>query len=357
MDHDVSPNAQAILLLTAPLHVGRGGGREEVRRLTPKRQYLPLIEWLAGIGREPGDLIGPEGVDVLDEALASGLPNLDRAQIEELLGRGYLLGVALDRWRTRAVWVLSSFDEGYPDRLREALGDEAPPLLYGCGDRSFLNDGGLAIVGPRAADEELLEYARSVGELAASAGRTVVSGAARGVDRAAMTGALDVGGRTIGVLHSELARAAVQRENRDAVLDERLLLVSPHDPAARFQRHNAMRRNHYVYALADAALVVDALKGKGGTWTGATDQLARCSSSPVYVRSTLDRSEGLAALEDRGALQWPNPESPQELEVLFDQRDVEPAVTGERRSQPGATEASNLAAADGGQPHLPGVEP
>ena len=34
-----------------------------------------------------------------------------------------------------------------------------------------------------------------------------------------------------------------------------------------------MQRNKLIYALADAALVVNAEKDKGGTWNGAIEQL------------------------------------------------------------------------------------
>ena len=174
------------------------------------------------------------------------------------------------------------------------------------------------MVGPRAAGEDLLGYARDVGELVAEAGRTVVSGGARGVDRAAMSGALGAGGRASGVLASDLARAATNRHNRDALLDGRLVLVSAYDPAARFLAGHAMERNHSVYGLADASLVVEALADRGGTRAGARAQLSRGSACPVYVRATLDCSEGLSALQASGALPWPDPQSPEALAEILD---------------------------------------
>jgi predicted Rossmann fold nucleotide-binding protein DprA/Smf involved in DNA uptake len=68
-----------------------------------------------------------------------------------------------------------------------------------------------------------------------------------------------------------------------------------------------MQRNKLVYALADAALVVNADLDRGGTWAGATEQLDKLRLVPVYVRSTGEPAPGLEALQRRGALPWPDP--------------------------------------------------
>lgn len=347
MSESPSANTKAILLLTAPLIVGRRApdGRA-TRPLSLKREYNRLARRLAEIGRTPADLLGADAATVLAECLGAGDPaveSLDQCRIEALLGRGVQLSLAVEEWQARAIWVLSRADDAYPNRLKRCLGSGAPAVLFGCGNPSFLDDGGLAVVGPRAAGEDLLAYARGVGELAAEAGRTVVSGGARGVDHAAMSGALAAGGRASGVLASDLARVATHRDNRDALLGGRLVLVSAYDPAARFLPGHAMERNHSVYGLGDAALVVDALAEGGGTRTGAVAQLAdakRSTACPVYVRSTLGASEGLAALEALGAVPWPNPKSPEELAEVLEQRGVKDGTTGGRQTHAPAVEAS-----------------
>jgi len=53
-------------------------------------------------------------------------------------------------------------------RLRE----DAPPVLYGCGDAVLLATGGLAVVGSRHVDDELIEYTEGLGRLAAAAGQS-----------------------------------------------------------------------------------------------------------------------------------------------------------------------------------------
>ena len=304
-----SRNTQAILLLTAPLILAvRRAPDAPVKPLTPLREYSLLARRLGEIGREPADLLGAEAVSVLDECLDFPGSRLERWRIEALLGRGLRLGLVVERWRARAIWVVSPADDAYPRRLLRRLGAKAPPVLYGCGDGSMLDEGGLAVVGPRNAPATLLDYAAAVGGLAAKSDCTIISGGARGVDRAAMTGALAAGGRTIGVLACQLALASTDRSNREALMDGSLVFVSPHDPSAGFHAGLAMSRNSQIYALADAALVVNALVGRGGTWAGAVAELERLPKGRVYVRPPKEFDEGLAALKERGALPWPEPD-------------------------------------------------
>ena len=253
----------------------------------------------------------------------------DAARLERLLGRGFLFSQAVERWRTRAIWVVSRADAGYPQRLKKRLGEDAPPVLYGCGDASILDAGGLAVVGSRNVNETLIEYTEDTGRLAAAARRAVISGGARGIDQAAMRGALDADGIVEGILADGLERAVVRREYRDALMNGRLALICPYDPAAHFNVGHAMQRNKLIYALADAALVVNSDYGKGGTWAGATEQLERLKFVPVYVRADGDVGKGLAELQRLGAKPWPNPKTAQELEEILSSPST-PAITRRR---------------------------
>ena len=84
-----------------------------------------------------------------------------------------------------------------------------------------------------------------------------------------MFGALQQGGKVIGVLADSLKKGAINRENRNGLINGQLVLISSYDPRAGFNVGNAMRRNRLIYALADASLVVNADLNKGSTWAGA----------------------------------------------------------------------------------------
>ena len=162
-------------------------------------------------------------------------------------------------------------------------------------------------LGPRNTSEEMLEYTESIGRLAARAGCAIISGGAKGVDQAAMHGALVAGGSVAGVLTNDLYRESVNREHRDALMEDQLVLVSQYDPKAGFNAGHAMQRNKLIYALADAGLVIDSAHNEGGTWAGAVEQLDKLRLVPVYTRSEGEIGAGLEGLRRKGASPWPIP--------------------------------------------------
>ncbi|BAK75895.1 DNA protecting protein DprA [Pseudogulbenkiania sp. NH8B] len=306
----LSPNTQAILLLTAPLIAGRGTASPDL--LSPG-EYKRLARHLREIQHQPADLVSADAAEILRACQTV----IDESRLQRLLGRGFLLSQVIERWQARAIWVVSRADAEYPRRLKARLREDAPAVLYGCGDMALLETGGLAVVGSRHVDDALIDYTMSIGRLAAWAGCTLVSGGAKGVDQAAMRGALEAGGKVCGVLADSLEKTTMNREHRNLLLDGQLVLVSPYDPSAGFNVGNAMQRNKLIYALADASLVVSSDLNKGGTWAGAVEQLDKLRFVPVYVRSTGESSSGLDALRSKGAILWPNPQDADAFEDVF----------------------------------------
>ncbi len=306
MIEPLTPNTQAILLLTAPLIAGRS---DSSRDLLTLGEYNRLARILREKQKQPADLIGPDA----EELIGLCAQPFGRARLDALLGRGFLLSQAVERWNTRAIWVISRADSRYPKRLKARLKEDAPPLLYGCGEIALLEKGGLAVVGSRHVDDELISFTEDVGRLAAKAHRTIISGGAKGIDRAAMHGAVLADGDVAGVMADSLERAALARDNREPLMEGRLILISPYDPAAGFNVGHAMQRNKVIYALADAALVVTSDFEKGGTWTGAIEQLERFHFVPVFVRNGSNAGRGNSALIQHGGSPWPNPKDAEEL--------------------------------------------
>jgi DNA processing protein len=315
MNPSLSDNTQAILLLTAPLIVGRGQPSADL--LAPG-EYKRLARHLHQVGKVPADLLSRQVEEVLREVH----PIIESERLKGLLARGLALSQAIDRWQTRSIWVVSRADAEYPQLLKDRLKDDRPAVIYGCGERSILEGGGLAVVGSRDVDEALIEYTESVGRLAAKAGKTLVSGGARGIDQAAMRGALDAGGKVIGVMADSLEKAAMNRDHREMLMEGQLVLISPYDPGAGFNVGNAMQRNKLIYALSDAALVVNSDLGKGGTWAGAVEQLDKLRMVPVYVRSSGAENKAFAALQQKGALPWTNPTNSDELVAALSAENV-----------------------------------
>ena len=310
MTPTLSPNTQAILLLTAPLIAGRGTSSSEL--LTPG-EYKRLARHLLEIQRQPADLVSPDA----SHLLRACQPVIEEARMQRLLGRGFLLSQVIEHWQARAIWVVSRADAEYPRRLKSRLREDAPAVLYGCGDIGLLGSGGLAVVGSRHVDESLINYTMNVGRLAAQSGRMIVSGGAKGIDQAAMRGALEARGKVTGILADSLEKTTMNREHRNLILDGQLVLMSPYDPSAGFNVGHAMQRNKLIYALSDASLIVSSDLNKGGTWAGAVEQLDKLKFVPVYVRSTGTSSAGLDALRRKGAQPWSNPQDADAFESLF----------------------------------------
>lgn len=318
MIQPLSANTQAILMLTAPLITGRDGPRAQT--LTPG-EYKRLAQRLRDIGRQPADMIGPAA----EATIADCESVAPRERLQGLLGRGFMLSQAVERWNARAIWVISRADAIYPKRWKTRLHDDCPPVLYGCGDPNLLVTGGLAVVGSREVTEDILEFAGLVGRSAAEAGITVVSGGARGIDDAAMSGCLDAGGRGCSVLADSLAKHALEPSNRGPLAEGRLALVSPYDPAARFNVGHAMGRNKLMYALADRGLVVNCEPEKGGTWAGAIEQLNRYRWFPIFVRAGGESPIGNQELVRRGGVAWRESPSAQVVRDMITSEAPQPA--------------------------------
>src|SRR3989338_7237740 len=167
MNPVLSPNTKAILLLTAPLIVGRSSTTFDL--LTPS-EYKRLARHLREIQRQPADLLSSDATELLQACQSV----VDQGRLKQLLERGFLLSQAVERWQSRAIWVVSRADAEYPRRLKARLKEDAPAILFGCGDINILETGGLAVVGSRNANDTLIDYTIEIGRLSAKAGRTLV---------------------------------------------------------------------------------------------------------------------------------------------------------------------------------------
>jgi predicted Rossmann fold nucleotide-binding protein DprA/Smf involved in DNA uptake len=160
------------------------------------------------------------------------------------------------------------------------------------------------VVGSRDRTEEDGDFARRVGEHCAHEGVAVISGAAKGIDRDAMAGALEAGGRALGVLAEGLAKTATSGQYRTGLVNDRLTLVSPFDPDSRWFAYTAMERNKLLYGFSDAALVVASSADSGGTWTGAAEAL-KLGKVRVFVKSTGVLAPGNPKLMSMGGIPFP----------------------------------------------------
>jgi predicted Rossmann fold nucleotide-binding protein DprA/Smf involved in DNA uptake len=287
----MNTDTQATLLL-----FGRFSKSSDVKPLTTS-EYNKLANFLHDKGMRPGNLL---------RDIPTGLP-IERERALALMKRGTSLAIAMERWTQLGIRVVSRSDPEYPAALKTKLRGAAAPVLYIAGSHSILQSEAICIVGAREATPSGLSFAHSLGRQCAIENFAVVSGDARGVDRAAMDGAIGDGGHVVGVLVDSLSKAIVAKRNREAILEGQLLLISPYGPEVSFNVANAMDRNKYMYALSSAAVIVDS-SIKGGTWSGAIEN-KKYGWTPGFVRMGPDTPEGNQRLIELGLtpiknLQW-----------------------------------------------------
>ena len=148
-------------------------------------------------------------------------------------------------------------DDDYPAQLKEIY--DLPPLIYVKGNLTPDDERSVAVVGTRNPSH----YGRQVAEQLvydiASAGVTIVSGLARGVDGIAHRIALDAGQRTIAVLGSGVD-IIYPREHTS--LSERIAengaLISELALGTRPDARNFPRRNRIMSGMTLGTLVIEA---------------------------------------------------------------------------------------------------
>ena len=295
----LSSRAQATVLLTVPLAKSEPNGP----RVLSIGEWNRLASWMKHRSINPENLFRGAPKDLLTE-FRDETVTPDRVQ--RLLDRGFALGLALEKWQRMGIWVLTRADPDYPNKLKERIGAQTAPVLFGCGNKSLLNTPGIAVIGSREASPEDCEKAFQYGKLAADQGYSIISGGARGIDTCAANGALDEEGTVIVVLPNGLSKSSTSTKYRDCLMSKNLLLLSPTHPESPFNVGFAMARNRYIYGLSSSAIVVCSTRNSGGTWAGALENIQN-KWVPTWVCKTDSELSGNESLVNRGARWLPEP--------------------------------------------------
>lgn len=200
-------------------------------------------------------------LDRLEPALPFADPPAARAGPE---GGGAEARVA--RLAALGVRVVPLRDAAYPEPLRVL--DDAPLVLTVRGRADALAAPAIAIVGARAATQAAREIARRLAGDLARAGFTIVSGLARGIDGAAHRGALEAGGRTLGVLACGIDRIYPPEHRRLAEeMMEAGAILSELPPGTLPRPLHFPLRNRIISGLALGVVVVEARERSGSLIT------------------------------------------------------------------------------------------
>ncbi len=209
-------------------------------------------------------------------------------------------------------------DPRYPQRL---LALSSPPSVLHVGgglDRflEVLSGEPVAIVGARRGSGYGLEVARSLGRGLGSAGVSVVSGMAIGIDSAAHAGALDAASPTVAVLPggAEQPYPPGKRSLYNRIR-EAGAVVSELPPGTAVRRWMFPARNRIIAGLSAATVVVEARERSGALLTAArASELGRALGA-VPGRVTSPLAAGPHRLLARGATIVRGPQDV--LDLLF----------------------------------------
>ncbi len=224
---------------------------------------------------------------------------------EDLLSLGYDRGMAkrivsllldadvltkyLSKGQQQDCIPISRIHPEYPAAVRRRLGLDAPGCLWAKGDIELLHTQMISLVGSREPLDANRAFAQRVGGEAARQGITLVSGNARGSDRAAQQACLDCGGQVICVVADELTRYPLQKN---------VLYLSEDGFDLPFSAARALSRNRVIHALGYLSFIAQSDVGIGGTWDGTVKNL-RHNWSPVFCFA--DGSAAATELEQLGA--------------------------------------------------------
>ena len=204
---------------------------------------------------------------------------------------------ALERLRLSVVTYL---DVCYPPRLKTI--HDPPPFLYMGGELSEADYHAVAIVGARRATHAGRLLTEQLSQELASAGFTIVSGLARGIDAAAHRGALAAQGRTVAVLGCGIDRTyppehqtlRKQIESNGAVVAELPLGTYPYG-------YHFPRRNRIISGMCLGVVVTEAEIQSGSLITArlAAEQGREVFAVPGSVKAP--NSRGPNSLIKQGA--------------------------------------------------------
>ena len=259
-------------------------GNPERRPLTVA-QFRKLSRRVREAEKAPGDR-----ELALSDLTRLGYGKPEAEQILSLFSEEELLDRYLHKAERTGCTPLTPLSPGYPRRLWEALGDDAPACLWARGDLTLLQEPGIALVGSRDLHPKNREFARQAGLEAAKQGLVLISGNARGSDRTAQEAALAANGKVISILADRLT-GHEPRKN--------LLYLSEEGFDLEFSAQRALSRNRCIHALGQAAIAAQCSLRTGGTWDGSVKNL-RFGWSPLYVFD--DGSESADLLTEMGAV-------------------------------------------------------
>jgi len=259
-----------------------------------ERDLLYSLVCLPGIGRQTIRAIyeywGSFHAFAADWSGGKDMPMLPGKQAERILREQWTFRKVLQDKSARTESFFTMWDPEYPALFRHI--PDPPLLLFYRGEVSLLQQPMVAVVGSRRPTP----YGKSacaqlVGDMV-TAGITIVSGLALGIDAEAHRTALRLGGNTIAVLGCGIDQVypAIHRPLYRQIAEQGLIL-SEYPPGTAPRQGLFPERNRLISGLAQGVLVVEAAERSGSLITAdfALEQGREVFAVPGPIFSPLSR--------------------------------------------------------------------
>ena len=251
----------AAMLLTLTLTPDK----DEIVRPLNTVEFSRLAVRAAASGKgSVGSLIGMDMSGIMDVLDC----NEDEAyRICMLLNRAMPLSYSLEKFSSDGVEILTRYNEEYPERFTEKLGQNAPAAFYLCGNPQVLSVPLIAIMGisgvklPVNAEQQV----RALVKQAAENGYGIISGGEPGISRLAAMAAFELGVPYVDIVGGDLSNHCAANPVKAMLREGRCAVVSMIHPSALFTVGHAISRCKLIYALSSAAFIfnTDGKRGEG----------------------------------------------------------------------------------------------
>lgn len=233
------------------------------------------------------------------EQLPSFGPKIMQSWKKGLIDQGWIKNLHLaEKLHTD---IIPFYSPHYPKRLLEIA--DHPLLLYVQGQLLPQDQHCIAVVGTRQATLYGQDIANQLSMKLAQAGFTIVSGLARGIDKAAHEGALTAG-RTLAVLGSGIAHIyPTENIELSRAIQKQGALISEFPMSTPPDRQNFPQRNRIVSGMTLGTVLIEAPPKSGAMLTA---ERAYTQGRPVFAlpgRVDQDSFKGNHALIKEGKAQ------------------------------------------------------
>ena len=232
------------------------------------------------------------------EAALNALPTLSRGGRDIRPASLDSVERELDRLQAIQGQVIDYGHPDYPPLLKQL--NDAPPVLMALGQTQLLSKKSIAVVGARHASAQGVIHAKNFASALGQEGFLVVSGLARGIDRAAHEGALNSGtaaivGGGVDVIYPQSNRDLYDRiKDVGVIMSEMPLSCQP-------QARHFPRRNRLVAGMSRGVLVIEAALKSGSMITARLAQEQNRETMAIPGNPADPRSRGCHDLIKSGA--------------------------------------------------------